>query len=267
MTKQVCVTAGGDGAHIHHALRKSAVEAASVACRAQVHHQVRMLSVLHHLSPSGQNVVCVTSAFTIRSECCQCYINFQHQVRMCYISFQHQVRMLSVIHHLSPSGQNVVCVTSAFTIWSECCRCYINFHHQVRMFVLHQLSASGQNVVGVTSAFSIRSECCRCYISFQHQVRMFVLHQLSPSGQNVVGATSAFTIRSKCCLCYISFVVYQSCTVPQSSCPFIIVSSVSDMMCVWCQVCDTYVTLESGLWYLCDTSVRSVILVTLVSGL
>ena len=49
LTKQVCVTAGGDGAHIHHALRKSAVEAASVACRAQVHHQVRVLSVLPQL--------------------------------------------------------------------------------------------------------------------------------------------------------------------------------------------------------------------------
>ena len=75
LTKQVCVTAGGDGAHIHHALRKSAVEAASVACRAQVHHQVRMLSVLHQLSASGQNV-CATSAFTLRSKCCLCYISF-----------------------------------------------------------------------------------------------------------------------------------------------------------------------------------------------
>ena len=219
-------------------------------------------------SPSGQNVVCVASSFTVRSECCLCYISFHHQVRMLSVLHQLSASGQNVLHQLSASGQNVVCDTSSFTIGSECCLCYISFHHQVRMLsVLHQLSPSGQNVVSVTSTFTIRSECCQCYISFQHQVRMFVLHQLSPSGQNVVGATSAFTIRSKCCLCYISFVVYQSCTVPQSSCPFIIVSSVSDMMCVWCQVCDTYVTLESGLWYLCDTSVRYVILVTLVSGL
>lgn len=46
----VCVAAGGDGAYLHHALWKSAVEAASVACGAQVHHQVRMLSVVHQLS-------------------------------------------------------------------------------------------------------------------------------------------------------------------------------------------------------------------------
>ena len=46
----VCVAVGGDGAYLHHALWKSAVEAASVACGAQVHHQVRMLSVVHQLS-------------------------------------------------------------------------------------------------------------------------------------------------------------------------------------------------------------------------
>ena len=110
--------------------------------------------------------------FTIRSECCLCCIIFHHQVRMLSVLHQLSPSGQNVLHQLSASGQNVVCDTSSFTIRSECCLCYISFHHQVRMLsVLHQLSPSGQNVC-VTSAFSIRSECCRCDISFQHQVRM-----------------------------------------------------------------------------------------------
>lgn len=75
----------------------------------------------------------------------------------------------------SPSGQNVVCVTSAFSLRPERCLFYISFNHPVRMWP-------------GTSAFTIRSERCLCDVGFHHQVGM-------------LSVTSAFTIWLERCLC------------------------------------------------------------------